>query len=74
MAVENCMGIWEKVGEEWDAGAELVDEECVGVERGEFGGEADLKDEVELSGYGAEDGEAREYGLGDEGVAPDADV
>jgi hypothetical protein len=48
---------------QWGACAELVDEKGVGFQVLELGGEeADLEDEDELSGNGAEDGETTSNG------------
>lgn len=53
MAVEEDAGARVHELQEGDAGAELVDEEGVGGEGVQLGGEEDLDDEVELSQDGA---------------------
>lgn len=64
-----------EAGQQRQAGAELVDEEAVGLEVGELAREdGDLQDEVYLAEDGAEDGEARQDRLRHDGVAADADV
>lgn len=54
-----------EVLEEGEAGGQLVDEEGGGLQGGEFRGEVDLEDEVQLAQDGAQDGEAREDRGGD---------
>lgn len=64
-----------EAGQQRQAGAELVDEEAVGLEVGELAREdGDLQDEVYLAEDGAEDGEARQDRRRHDGVAADADV
>lgn len=75
MAVEQDAALRVQELEQRQAGAELVHEVRVGVQRRELGGEeGDLEDEVELSQDGAQDAEAREDGRGHNCVAADADV
>ena len=74
MAVEEDANARIEVAEQRQAGAELIDEEGVGLQRLQLGGERDLDDDVELAQDGAKDGEAREDAGGKEGIAADADI
>ena len=69
---------WEEVAveelQEGHVGGELVDEEVRGLEGAKLAAQGDLDYEVQLAEDGADDGEAREDGCWEEGVAPDADV
>lgn len=74
MAVEQYGRLGLQVLQEWQARAQLVDEEGIGSDGGEFAVSVDGDQEVELAQDGAEDAEAREDGGRDNGVASDADV
>lgn len=74
MTVEQGVDRGKEVGEQWDAGTELVDKEDGGCEGGKLAGEADLQNEMELASYGTKDGEAGEEVGRNEDVATYADV
>ena len=74
MAVEQDRRLRRKVLQEGQARAELVDEECIGLEGGELAVAVDGDEKVELAQDRTENTEAREDGGRDDGVASDSDV
>lgn len=59
MAVEEDATAGIEVLQQWETGAELVNEEGFGRNVGQLGGEVDLEDQVQLSQNCAENAEAR---------------